>query len=34
LIRDIEEALLEESGGTVRDHAVTLHLSETETTIP
>ena len=32
-VRNVEETLLEEGGGTVRDHAITFHLSETETTV-
>lgn len=32
-IRDLKETLLEERGGSVSNHAITLHLSESETTI-
>ena len=32
-IRDVKEALFEEPGGAVADHAVTLHLTESETTV-
>lgn len=32
-VRDVEETLLEEGGGAVRDHAITFHLSETKTTV-
>ena len=33
-VRHIKEALFEEARGAMRDHAVTLHLSESETAIP
>ena len=32
-VRHIEEALFEEARGAMRDHAVTLHLSESETAV-
>ena len=32
-VTHIEETLLEESGRTVTNHAVTLHLSESETSV-
>lgn len=33
LVRDVHCALLQESGSTVRDHAVTLHFAEAKTTV-
>lgn len=33
LVRNVHGSLLEEPGGAVRDHAVTLHLSESKTSI-
>jgi len=32
-IRDIKQSLLEETRSSVRDHAVTFHLSETKSTV-
>lgn len=32
-VRDIEQALFKETSGTVRDHTITLHLSESEATV-
>ena len=32
-VRNIKETFLEEASSAVRDHAVTLHLSETKTTV-
>ena len=33
VVGDIEEALFEEAGSSVRNHAVTLHLTESQATI-
>lgn len=33
IIRDIKESLLEESGSTMRYHAITLHFTKSETSI-
>jgi hypothetical protein len=33
VVTDIEQALFQETSSTMRDHAVTLHLSESQSTI-